>query len=364
MHYNPDAQRYEQYFENLGMYWLESEGPEQVRLLSYGAWKCDASCRTLNDLGSGLVVLPYRTDEIFRDAVARLGADFTGFAITDARETPDGYTEQVFENLVLVSDPEHSNRVFLRQMIENLGIKADPLTVPSGADDEVFYPLKDGLGHNVPRAFVEYIAKHGGTDASGSPITEFFWVNDSIGRQCFANLCLELHRQEPGESQVRPAQLGFTYRMLAISPLRSEREEQATQAQQSTPDSLAVEGMPVPSPEATVANFSKSQARELTMRVWESYAMLAQGQNQEIGVSLLENDSPMQNIEPILVLTFPDGQEKTYYMFPTGEDGVSRMLLDPIEMPNGTLILYQVCMLDFTYEKYCVKDSFLIWQNP
>ena len=42
LHYNPETQRYEQYFENLGMYWLESEGPEHVRLLNYGAWKCDA----------------------------------------------------------------------------------------------------------------------------------------------------------------------------------------------------------------------------------------------------------------------------------------------------------------------------------
>lgn len=364
MHYNPDAQRYEQYFENLGMYWLESEGPEHVRLLNYGAWKCDASCRALNELESALVVLPYHTAKVFRDAVARLGADYTGFAITGAQETPDGYTEQVFENVVLVSDPENPSRVFVRPMVESLGIKADPLTVPSGKVDDVFYPLQDGLGHNVPQRFVDYIAQHGGMDASGPPITELFRVDDKIERQCFTNLCLELQRQGSGAILVRPAQLGFTYKMLPVRPLQLEDKQQADASPQSAPQSAAVESQPVPSPEATVASFSKSQARELTMRVWESYAMLAQNQNQEIGVSLLENNTPMQNIEPYLVLTFPDGQEKTYYMFPTGEDGVSMMVLDPIDLPNGSLVLYQICMLDFTYEKYCVKDSFLMWQNP
>jgi len=98
--------------------------------------------------------------------------------------------------------------------------------------------------------------------------------------------------------------------MLPVRPLRLEDKQQADASPQSDQDSAAVESQPVPSPEATVASFSKSQARELTMRVWESYAMLAQNQNQEIGVSLLENNSPMQNIEPYLVLTFQTGRKK------------------------------------------------------
>jgi hypothetical protein len=44
MHYNPEKGRYEQYFENLGMYWLENSPPGEVHLLAYGVWKCDSSC--------------------------------------------------------------------------------------------------------------------------------------------------------------------------------------------------------------------------------------------------------------------------------------------------------------------------------
>jgi hypothetical protein len=364
LHYNQEKQRYEQYFENLGMYWLENEGPEQVRLLNYGAWMCNASCRSLNDDKSAVVVLPYRTAKVFQDAVARLGADFTGFAIWEAYKTPDGFTEQVFENVVLVADPETPSRVFVRPIVEALGYKADPLTVPSGRNGFEFYLVKDGLGYNIPKQFADYIARHGGMDASGPPITELFQYKNDIERQCFTNLCLESVHKSAGETFVRPAQLGFLYRMLPLNPVQLRVEKAASQPSRSDPGETSAVSHPPAEPQATEASFSGSQGRELTMRVWESYAMLAPNQNQEIGVSLYENSTPMANIEPILELTFPDGQEKTYYMLPSGEDGVSTMMIDPIDAPNGSLISYQVCIFDLTYERYCVKDSFMMWQNP
>jgi hypothetical protein len=363
LHYNPAAQRYEQYFENLGMYWLESEGSEQVHLLSYGAWKCNASCLPLTGADPGLVVLPIRTAEIFRDAVARLGSDFTGFAIKDALLTPDGYTEQVFENVVLVSDPDTPSRIFVRPIIERLGIKADPLTEASGKDGFEFYPLQEGLGYNIPVHFLEYIARHGGMDASGQPITELFQVNPGVERQCFTNLCLEMQRTATGEISVHPSQFGYNYKMLPVRPVGLEDGSVASPSLQdpavnATPDSQAALA-----PQATAATMSQPQTRELTMRVWESYPTLAPNQNQEIGVNILENGIPMPNIEPYLQLIFPDGQEREYLMFPTGENGVSKILLDPIDLPNGSLVEYRVCMLDPTHEKYCVRDSYLIWQN-
>jgi hypothetical protein len=363
LHYNQEKLRYEQYFENLGMYYLESEGPEQVRLLNYGAWKCNASCRSLKD-DSAIVELPYRTDKIFQDAVARLGADFTGFAITEAYKTPDGYTEQVFENVVLVSDPDTPGLVFVRPIVEALGYKVDPLTVPSGRDGYEFYSVRDGLGYNILKQFADYIARHGGMDASGPPITELFQYKNNLERQCFTNLCLEMVHKTSGETFVRPAQLGFLYRILPLNPVQLRTAKGDSTASQSNPGENGAGGQPPAEPQATEASFSGPQGRELTMRVWESYAMLAPNQNQEIGVSIYENNTPMPNMEPILVITFPNGQEKTYYMLPSGEDGVSSMMINPIDQPNGSLILYQVCVFDLTYERYCVKDSFLMWQNP
>jgi hypothetical protein len=364
IYFDPDTQRHEQYFENLGMYWLEGEGPEHVHLLNYGVWECNASCRSRKDLSSGRVELPPQTVEVFKEAVARLGADFTGFAITEAYQTPDGYTEQVFENLVLVADPETPSHVFVRPIVKSLGYKADPLTQNSGKKGDEFYPVTDGLGYNIPQQFVKYIARHGGMDASGPPITELLRTNNNLECQCFTNVCLEMLPQSSGAISVHPAQLGIEYILQTVHPVRLQGDKAASQPTQSVPENPTPPNQPPPAPEATVASFSNSQSRELSMRVWESYSLLAPNQNQEIGVSLLENNTPMPNVEPYLLLTFPEGQERTYYMFPTGEDGVTKMLLDPIDLPNGTRIDYQVCIIDLTYEKYCVKDSFMVWQNP
>jgi hypothetical protein len=82
VHYNPERGRYEQYFANLGFYWLEGDSTDEVHLLAYGAWKCDAYCRSPHPDASN-VVLPQRISKRFAGAVERLGADFTGYAISE-----------------------------------------------------------------------------------------------------------------------------------------------------------------------------------------------------------------------------------------------------------------------------------------
>lgn len=100
------------------------------------------------------------------------------------------------------------------------------------------------------------------------------------------------------------------------------------------------------------------------MQVWESYPMVSSDQSQEIGVSIFLDNLPLKNVEPDLIVTLPDGREKTYYLYPTGVDGQARMILEPINAANGTLIPYQICVYNLNQEKFCVRDSFLIWQNP
>ncbi len=194
----------------------------------------------------------------------------------EAYKTPDGYTEQVFENVVLVSDPENPSHVFLRPIVEALGYKADPLTVPSGKEGYEFYAVKDGLGYNIPKVFADYLARHGGMDASGPPITEIYRDNHLLERQCFTNLCLELLQKSSGGPLVRPAQLGYLYRMLSLSPVKPKQENAAPPSPES--EVGGAESQPSANPEATEASFSGITGRELTMRVWESYAMLAPDQ--------------------------------------------------------------------------------------
>lgn len=366
VHYNPTKGRYEQYFENLGMYWIEGDPVEEIYLLAYGVWKCDASCRHRSP-ENARIVLPSLTDEVFHETVTRLGADFTGFALTKAYQTPDGFLEQVYENNVLVQDPSQPGRIFLRAITEILGIKPEPLQPPIQQGGYEFHSIQGKLGYNIPQSLWEYLAKHGGIEASGPPIGEYFQWKTGVWRQCFSNICLEEHMGPDGSTRIRPSPLGYTYRLLPVLPLGEheplvEYPEPIDLPEESPAGYPAQDQVSIPEP--TVNSTNNNPIGELSMQVWESYPMVSSDQSQEIGVSIFLDNLPLKNVEPDLIVTLPDGREKTYYLYPTGVDGQARMILEPINAANGTLIPYQICVYNLNQEKFCVRDSFLIWQNP
>lgn len=370
-HYNPDYRRFEQYFENLGLFISDMDPEGQVRLLAYGAWKCDASCREVLP-GGAAVSIPFRIDPRFADAVNRLGADFTGYALTDTYITPDSFTEQVFENVVLVSDPNQGGRVFLRAVTEALGILPDPMVAPNNLPEVYFFPRLNGtLGYNIPKYYLDYIAQHGGQESSGPPISENVLRRDNIFRQCFVNLCLEEHTEANGARLVRPAQLGFIYKDLAVRPLSTpapQPEALPTQPVQPTQPGVQ-QAEPAVQPPAQPSTSDPGQGGQpsagvLLLQLWESYPMVAPKQNQEIGVLVLQDNAPLRGVEPDLIVTLPDGRSKQYFMYPTGEDGLTQMTIDPIDAPPGTVISYQVCIVSPGGAKTCVQESFLIWINP
>jgi hypothetical protein len=338
VHYNQEKQRFEQYFENLGFYWMENDPPEKVSLLAYGAWKCDNKCRHQTPLSAQIQLPSLSTaldGRIFREVVARLGADFTGFALSDPFIGNEGKLEQIYENVVLVENPESPARVSLQPLPEKIGIQPGSMAEYNGVEGMVFWPVDNELGYNVPQQFLDYITQHGGIEVSGFPINELALESDQIFRQCYTNLCLDYHLQGniPLDLRIRPAPLGQQY-LERYYP---------TQA----------------------GGFTESQAlRTISLQVWERYQFVGSNQAQEIGASIFEGKSPLRSIEPVLTLIMPDGTQQSYYFPPTGDDGQTLLKLDPIEAQNGTLIPYQVCISSLTDEMFCVKDSFVIWYNP
>jgi hypothetical protein len=373
VHFNPETRRYEQHFENLGLYQLEGEAPGSVHTMGYGAWKCRASCRQ-SPVSNGLVILPPKVSNQFSEAVLALGTDFTGFALTDPYTGPEGVVEQVFENMVLAEDPSSPRRVSLRSITEPIGIAPEPLVPSEYNSGMVFFPIQNGKGHNVPIGFLEFLSNHGGIQTSGPPITEPSQLSDTVFRQCFKNLCLEEHRSPSGTEWIRPAPLGYSYRTLAIQgslqeptrfPAPLAMSPPAFQGEASPGSLSGVQSTPQIDVQPSAESFTSSQSfQEVSIQVWETFPMVAPDKGQEIGAAVFEKNQPMASIEPDLVLTLPDGQKKTYYMFPTGADGQTYIQVDPISGPNGTLIPYEVCILNVSGEKSCVKDSFLIWENP
>lgn len=378
VHFNPETRRYEQHFENLGLYQVEGEPPGTVHSMNYGSWKCSASCRQIS-AGNALVVLPPEVGDLFREMVARLGHDFTGYALTDPFTLQDGTIEQVFENVVLAVDPAKPGQVTLSPIAERLGILPDPLTPAASGQTLTFYPLEKDQGHNIPQTFIDYLALRGGLELSGPPLTELAQINEQIYRQCFANLCLEEHHNSSGSIWVRLAPLGYTYRSLGVPtavPAPAEAQAETVVSPPSNePEQAQPASLPEDAPESQLTpevqdqpdqeSFEDSQVfRSITLQLWETNPLISSNESQEIGVGIFENDLPLQAVEPDLVLTLPDGGSRSYYMLPTDQEGQTRVQIEPIQAQNGTLIPYQVCIANLNREKFCVRDSFLIWGNP
>ncbi len=384
MHYNPIRLRYEQFFENLGFYIHQYDLSETVRLLAYGVFKCDSNCRQPGQI-DGTVDRLHGPDPQFVDAVSRLGSDFTGAAISDAYTTPDGYLEQVYQNLVLVADPNQPGRIFPREITQSVGNYPEPLAERSSDPETYFYAVQgEDRGYNITRPFMDYIAQHGGLEITGAPIGERRLWNNDVYRQCFTNLCLEEHLDEVDYRRIQPAQIGYIYIQTTVAPVmgataaqeppvdispeQPEPVVQPTEAvmpapvQESTPIEQPT-AQPVVEPAAPIDPSSQS-ASQISIRVWETFSVVAPDQNQEIGVSVYENNAPLSGIEPDIKVTLPDGSIRSYYMYPTGGDGQTRMQVEPIAAPSGTLILYEVCVFLLGGQKLCVGDSYMIWVSP
>lgn len=369
LHFNPTKRRYEQYFENIGFYILEQDSANTVRLLAYGAWYCPHDCVAMPADSPDKVYLSHHTAQEFAVALSRLGPTFTGFPISDEYVTPDGYQEQVFENVVMVADPNQPGGVFLRAVPERLGYLPESPVEPQEISGMIFFPTRvDGKGYHIPTVFNEYIAQHGGQEIFGHPIDQYRLIKDNVFRQCYLNVCLEEHTNMDSSLRVRPSPLGYPYKLLPVSPVYPDTFSQTGGAGQAElqqpggeqdsitsfmPSSDLPEGVAPPTP-----------APQLSIQIWVSYPMVGPDEYQEISVTVYQNDAPLAGVVPDLYLTLPDNTIRPYRMAVTGNDGYSRLIVEPIKAQPSTVIPYEVCVSLIEDQTLCVKESYLIWQAP
>lgn len=330
MRHNPQRQRYEQYFENVGMYHLE--GSTEVHLLAYGARVCGNICRPAGP-ENAIIDIGWPIDPLFQGFVEKFGVDFTGFALTPPYLGRDGNWEQVLENLVLQIDSSlDPNSVHPRPLAKDLMIAVEPPQPYSGDPNRYFLPVTGNNGYEIPLFFWDYISQHGGLELTGPPISHYAPQEETVYRQCYEKLCLVYDLQLPENARVRPESLGFAYRQLNYHPVA-----------------------PMINPPTT---------DDLTVRIWERQMSVTSVQRQQIGISVLCANQPCPNIQAELILRLPDGVSSYYLMPPTDANGVSVIDLPPIQAPNGALIAYEVCVSDLRLRKTCYPESFVIWNNP
>jgi hypothetical protein len=336
VHIDTKRGRIEQYFSNVGFYRLLSDPPRTVHLLAYGAWKCDAYCHfTVPDHA---VVAPQPVyPEPFIGSLSRLGLDFTGRPLSAPYLTADGMLEQIYQNFVVFAAPSSIRLVGLRPITDKVGYPPTALVPKSDDSRLVFYPTQEGLGHEVPKVFEDYITLHGGLEISGMPTTELF-PEGSAYRQCFANLCLDYDQSAAESLRIRPAALGELY-LRAFPPPGS--------ADSTSP----------PPPAATGA---------LAVTVWEAHTLATTDQTQTIHVRSTDasGQTPAAGLTPTLTVFLPDGGQPVYPFPATDASGQSSADVPAISAANGTIIPYQACLEPKDGPKQCIKDSYVIWGNP
>jgi hypothetical protein len=327
-YYNPEKDRVEQYFENLGFYRLDAES--KIRMMPYGAYACDRNCRN-QEPSAGIPIRQPILPDPFLKKTFELGLPFVGKPLTGFHFAPDGMYEVIFENLVLVADHETPNEVYVRPIAESIGTHAQNPTYPQNSSLSIFYEIEGGMGYNIPIYFIEYLDLYGGMQVAGEPISEVYSHEAGVYRQCFTNLCLQFNLNLEGEQRLRPIPLGTEYKAVNYESVR---------------------------------NFEASQELDhLDLKVWEKDTFVSSKGLQEIHVALVEDGKPLVNYELVLIVTMPDGSQRRAYFQPSDENGRTSIKLAPIEAPSGTLIAYKVCLFWMDAEPRCAGDNYLIWNS-
>jgi len=118
-----------------------------------------------------------------------------------------------------------------------------------------------------------------------------------------------------------------------------------------------------PSLEPTAAPADQGN-QGFVLDIWELSPQIPSHEAQEVGACLHQDDQPLVNYAAELMVNTPEEGILLYKASPTDQGGCSFFKLEPIEARNGETIPYQVCFIDQQGEKFCQRDSFLIWGNP
>lgn len=343
--YNASYNRYEQYFEKMGVYRREGDPYGKISILPYGTWTCGGQCSPENPDYSGPPQIPgapqdeqlRQGEAAFAERVRQWGMQFTGQPLSPAYLAADGMIEKVYENLILFWDPAREGMVDLRSLPQAVGIHPSPL-VPA-INGMHFYQVNGELGYNLSQDFMVYISRHGTLARFGPPISEMHAGPNGITRQCFENLCLLYDLSAPKALVIRPEALGYQYLSSVYVPQNGYQFQNPVSPSEINPLS------------------------QLHLTIWQESDIVPHGEYQTIGAGVYDGQKPVLGAEVVVTLTLPDGSQRSYPMPPTGENGQSQVEVEPIEAEKGTLIPYQVCIVNLPESQFCASHEYIIWDD-
>ncbi len=402
--YNPDKNRIEQYFENLGFYILDSD-PNTVRLLAYGAFACDRRCR-YQPAPASIPTLRPLLPEPFAAKVSKLGLTFIGRTLSEPYINSEGQLEIIFENLVLAVPAQASPgngielpfRLWLPQVLKQAIQKEEadelfrfwlpfiPVNTSTGIQsngsilihiniDALIKPITVFAKDQAPQVFVRPIVIMLGIppqpveDPSPDPLMMFYPLEEGKGHNIpiFFNDYLSRHGgfEVSGKPITRVYLLRDGVFQQCFENLCLDFDTQAAEGEQLRPAPLGVkykERFYEGPPEEDIPEIQPLE--DVRMQVWESHPFVRSNETQIIYVSIFEDNVPLMNREPDLFLSPPDDTKIEYHFPPTDENGRTSLELPPIYAPNGSLVAYEVCLPVIRGDKICVMDNYLIWNYP
>lgn len=394
--YNPEKQRIEQHFENLGFFRLDADPPGEVRLLAYGVIACNQRCRYQAPSASIPTLRPL-LPEPFASKAARLGLSVTGRTLSEPYLAVDGKLEVIFENLVLVVEPAESEQEDLFLSIQLwfpiiFNSWQEPEARQEGFSFKLYLPLVVVVNEEseevqldfrrwlplfvrtispeqpkvVLRPIVEMIGIEADPPVSHQidPLMVFYPTEGELGYHVPVFFHDYLQRYGgvevfgPPVSEVSPVNNGIFRQCFTNMCLDFDLNAPAGQRLKPAPLGITYKDLFF----GTTTRFAEDQSLEgVQMQVWEAKPFVSSNDIQQIHVLLYQGNKPLVQREPVLTLTMPDGSQQTYSFPPTDENGRTYLIIPPISAPNGTLIAYQVCLAALNDDQICVGDNYLIW---
>ncbi len=275
----------------------------------------------------------YYLDPIFRSFYLFLGGEgVLGKVISDAKIV-DGVTLQYTENCLMVFDlsqPETS-RFQLSPLGRQLG-----------------FGWKDGDPATVGVPFRELYDHLGGQGFVGKPITGMFY-NQEKNRyeQYFENLGFYLGEDSGMVVHLLPYgawMCGYDCRVEGLSN--------------------AIVSMPTLSAEPTWTENNQQQGQsEIVIQV-QTMNYVTPQQKPLVAANIQENGQPLEGKSLQATIILPDGNQSLMWMPPTDQSGTTRLEIEPIDSPIGSIIQLKICYPENNFHRFCATKEFMIWSNP
>lgn len=393
-HHNPEKNRIEQYFENLGFYRFAFDPPGTVRLMAYGAYVCDFACK-YSPSSASIPSIQGLLPEPFSLEAARLGIGVTGLTLAGPHLAADGKMEVVFENVVMVLENERSEpfhgltfRIWLPEIlsgrpIDPLGFEHRswlPFVVDVGARMET--ASKDGVFESFfgpiviksarklkPYVTLRPIARMIGIipdspmDEGDYPLMVFYKVRGKKGYHVpilfdhFLSRFGGLRFSGPPITEPFVLEEGIFRQCFENLCVDFSVRDQAPQIKLA-PLGEVYQRIYSPQKEAAIHNLKRNG---LELSVWETRPYVSTDQQMEFLVEIRKDGKPFSNQRPYIILKMPDNGQQRLQFQPTDQNGLTSLQLPLIPAPNATIIPYKICLEFPGFEQLCVEDHFLIF---